>query len=177
MRHFILLASIAIVAMMITSCEEGPTGADPGQELSVLYNDSFDRPIYLNKSADLIMNVEGKRITQLICLSNRVSTNDVQFFQSQNPSFSETPRITLSFTGGMPTAPGEFTWGTGTNSGTVLISNPDNSTAYISLEGKTVVTGVRSENGITKISGYFNGTLKSATGEILVAQSGVFFVR
>ncbi len=177
MRHLLVGFSIAIAALMLTSCEEGPTGADPGQELSVLYDDSFGRPIFFNKSADLIMNVEGKRITNMICLSDRVGVNDVQFFLSQNPSFSEVPRITLSFSGGMPTAPGEFTWGTGTGTCTVLINNIDNSTAYVSLEGKTVITGVRSENGVTKISGYFNGTLKSATGEILVAQSGVFFVR
>ncbi|RPI68402.1 MAG: hypothetical protein EHM43_05010 [Ignavibacteriae bacterium] len=174
MKTLNLFVGIAIAAMLLVSCEEGPTSADPGQEMDILYDSGILEGLKFTKSADLIYSGDGLRITAIPCLSDTLTSSGSHFYAQQKASFNQEPVFTIKFKGGVPTATGSYTWDeadvslggfafTATFTSGVEVNNPDNGVTYYPVSGTTVITRLDKDgNGnITGIGGYFNGKLRS----------------
>jgi hypothetical protein len=111
-------------------------------------------------------------MTFFYCVADTLKGAEAQFDAVTISAFSD-PDIVIRFKGGVPSAPGEFTWeptkfnnnvpptNADINTGVIIRMQGDPS-GYFPVEGKTVVTEVR-KNGdgtIAGLAGYFNGKLR-----------------
>jgi len=162
-------ACCSLLAALLIGCEEGPSGPNPGQELSIIYSAGILDGLVYNKSADLQMHGDMVRTTFLPLGYDTLKTNEAHFDLTPIQTFND-PEVRLIFKGSLPTAPGTYDWEeTKISAGSMnvqVIAGPVVSyetVKYFPLKGKTVITNVTKDgNGnIVHIDGYFNGTLRS----------------
>ncbi len=166
-----VVGSLVLAVMVLASCETGPEGPDPGQELTVQYPEGgLNLPKQLQKSADLIMSGDSVRMTFVYYPYDTIINADLQFNNVEIGPF-DSPAIRIRFKNGVPSAPGTFPWEpvtinvtTGyTISMTQGVVIRYNGFTYYPVEGNVVVTEVRknSDGTIAGITGYFNGRLRT----------------
>lgn len=183
------LVSLALMALILVSCAEGPQGPDPGMELYLEYPGSLaGQTLTQRRSAAVYLSTiqlatgGTKTLDHFFTQSSRVSGNEVQFHLGVNPGV--VPAMSLYVGSTLPRSPGTYAWKAADLSGgipqaVVVESGPkflyDGGLTFFPVEGETVVTNVVPEgNGVALIEGYFTGTMRSVTGQTLKVQSGVF---
>lgn len=156
---------------MLAACEEGPSGPNPGQEVSIFYDDNILKGIEYKKTADMQMYGDSVRATSVQLHSNDFGTAHVDFFAKQTPDIFEVPQLRISFKGALPAAPGTYPWEQATISaaggysvkvlaGAVVT---EANVKYYPVSGSTVITRVDKDGAgnVVHVEGWFNGKLKA----------------
>lgn len=185
MKTLATFAGLLAMALVLGSCENGPSGPDPATELYVEYPGALNgQTLTQSRSAAVqlsdiqipVRNTDGDRFIQtrqfdfFFTQGSNVTGNEVRFHLGEQPSFS--PVMTLFFDDVIPSSPGTYAWketntSMGFPGGITVESGPqigyDGGLTFYPVEGETVILNVQ-KNGdqVTFIEGYFNGTMKTA---------------
>lgn len=152
--------------LFVSSCDEGPSGPNPGQELVIYYNAGILKGLVYTKSADLQMYGELVIPTFYPMTRDTLVTGRAQFGGGSGVVWN--PVVDLYFED-FPTSPGTYNWKetivrqslSRTVSAGPVISY--DTRFYYPVSGTTVITEVsRDGNGnVTHLAGYFNGRLRA----------------
>ncbi|MDZ4745841.1 MAG: hypothetical protein SGJ05_07540 [bacterium] len=167
MKTIPLVAAALIVLAFVPSCKEGPTGAHPGHELVVKYNDGILKDLTTIKSAEVMVSGDSIVMQTLPLRSDTIVQGKMLFEVLESGVGISSAELIVNFAT-MPSTPGSYAFtaakATAQGSATVatgVILNIENGTFY-ATEGTIVITEARVENGLVKgYSGYINGKLKS----------------
>lgn len=161
-----------LTVVILSACQTGPAGPDPGLELKVSYpSGSLNLPTTLLKSSDMVISGDSVRMTFKYYMYDTLKGAEAQFNDVRISPF-DTPDIVVRFRAGIPSSPGTFDWEATTFNNNAAPANADikqgvvvryEGRTYFPTEGKTVVTEVfKHPNGnIAGIAGYFNGRLQA----------------
>lgn len=179
------LSMLTVVLLVsLTGCANGPTGADPGQELKIEYPGGLaGQTLTERKTGEAILTGSVEPLQRLVTLSSRATNFKVEFQGGQAFNALQKPTIALYFNTNNPANSGTQTWTevdlssgepTGTPTNGVLVRV--NAVNYYPVEGSTTVqTGyANSDTQIGGVVGYFNGKLRSADGQTITVQSCKF---
>ena len=170
MKTTLLHTAIVLVAFLgITSCDDGPSGPNPGQELVVYYDAGILHGLTDVYTANIQMHGENVLPTFIKYSGDKITPNKIEIFASKSPGAFDIPTIAIYFKGSLPTAPGTYDWEPTvvTNSFSQTVSAGPviyyNTRYYFPVSGKTVITGVIKDGSgnVTHLDGYFNGTCQS----------------
>ncbi|MCX6140537.1 MAG: hypothetical protein NTX15_06895 [Candidatus Kapabacteria bacterium] len=165
----ISILSIAVLAFMLVACEDGPSGPQPSQELSTLYDLPPLTGIKVEVSARMIVQGPLVIMTSIPMLNDGVSGTDIYLSTSPvNPN--STPTLRLHFAK-LPTAPGTYAFSSSTVVlGTLGYAPQSDQGAFASVQGNLyapisgsiTITEVRKDASfIYGYSGYANGQLQA----------------
>ena len=189
MKTISTLTGLLMVALVLASCDNGPSGPDPATELYIQYPGQLDgqtleqrRSAAVHMSDIQLANGGFKQFDFFFTQSSRVSGNEVQFHLGVNPGVS--PAMSLYLGSTIPSSPGTYAWKAADLSGkvpqnVVVESGPrigyDGGLTFFPVEGETVILNV-SKNGesVNLIEGYFTGTMETVTGQTMKVQSARF---
>ena len=190
MKNILLLTTFLAATLFLGSCAEGPQGPDPGSELYIEYEGSLSGQMLQQRRSSVVYmsgvqqaNGTTKPFDFLFTQSSRVVGNEVQFHLGVNPSV--TPYMSLYVGTTLPSSPGTFAWkaadlSTGLPPQSVVVENGpkilyDGGLTFFPVSGETVILNVTKEgSNVTFIEGYFNGTMRSISGQTMTVQSALF---
>jgi len=206
MKTFIIIG-LAAAALVLTSCEDGPSGPQPTQELYTLYDAPPVTGIKVELSGRMIIHGPIITMTSVPMLHDTAFGNEIHI--STTP-VGGTPTVRIKFKT-IPTAPGTFAFTAATISNAAGTFAPmSDQGAFVSyagnlyapLSGSITITNVEKDDSfIYGYSGYVNGRLQAMwprdfkptasqpfppgftlanlvlVGEILTLQSAVFKTR
>lgn len=169
---FNTLVATLLIMIVVSACQTGPAGPDPGLELRIQYPAGpLDIPTTLLKSSDMVISGDSVRMTFRYYQHDTLKGAEAQFNDVAISPF-DTPDIVVRFRGSIPTSPGTYEWEQTTFSNSAPPNNADikqgviiryEGRTYFPVEGKTVLTAVlKHPNGnISGLQGYFNGRLQA----------------
>lgn len=163
------ILSVVALAFLLVSCEDGPSGPQPSQELSTLYDLPPLTGIKVEVSARMIVHGPVVLMSSVSMANDGVSGADI--YLSTSPiNFNTTPTLRLHFTK-LPTAPGTYAFSASTvvigTQGPIAQSDQGafasvQGNLYAPISGSITITEVRKDaNFIYGYSGYANGQLQA----------------
>jgi len=189
MKTFTTIAGLLMAALVLGSCQSGPSGPDPASELYIVYEGQLagqlltQRRTSVVQLSDIQLATGGtKQFDFFFTQSSRVLNNEVQFHLGINPGVS--PYMSLFLGSTLPSSPGTYAWKAADLSGgvpqNVVVENGprilyDGGLTFFPVDGETVVLNIEgSGSNVTLIEGYFNGTMKAVSGQTMKVQSAYF---
>ena len=168
---FTLHSTLFTLCLLLVSCEEGPSGPNPAQEMSILYDDGIVKGLEYKKTADMQIHGDSVRPTFIVLQSNNFGPAYIDFFAKQQPDNFDVPELRLNFKSTLPQAPGTYPWEQATItaasgysvrvvSGAVIVVD---NVRYYPVSGSTIVTRVDKDGSgnVVHIEGWFNGKLRA----------------
>lgn len=163
------ILSMCVLALFVTSCEDGPTGPHPSLELSLIYDAPPVTGILVEVSGKMIVQGPVVTMTSTALPKDSIFSNEIHL-STANININSTPTLRLVFKT-LPTGPGSFAFTAATivpGAGTFVPTSDQGAFVSISgnlyapVSGTITITEVR-KNGedIIGYSGYVNGKLKA----------------
>ncbi|MBI2794924.1 MAG: hypothetical protein HYX66_09795 [Ignavibacteria bacterium] len=164
LTHFTICT---VSLFFLSSCDKGPSGPNPGQELVIYYDSGILKGLVYTKSADLQMFGELVIPTFYPMTRDTIIPGRAQFGGGSGVVW--TPVVDLYFEKNLPTSPGSYSWketvvspsySRTVEAGPVIYYD---TRFYYPVSGTTVITEVfRDGSGnVTHLAGYFNGQLRA----------------
>jgi hypothetical protein len=163
------ILSMCVLALFVASCEDGPSGPHPTQELKIIYDAPPVTGIQVEVSGRMITSGQVVAMTSTAMPHDSIFASEVQLGTSP-VSLGSTPALRLVFKT-LPTGPGTFAFTSATVVvGTLGFVPQSEQGAFVSvggnlyapISGSITITDVRKDGDvITGYSGYVNGQLQA----------------